>query len=148
MKPKHFLQRRTRCISFGDPIHKLWDRDRKIAKENFGKKIKSTGFMFFPGSYFREAEGRLSIRSCLQDAVINSAPSIGKYIDKNELYRQCPPRKVKYSNISEIENTSCVRNVMKVTQVYLIQIETWVAACIMIIVNDVMFICTCNVRSD
>ena len=57
------------------------------------------------------------MRSCLQDAVINSAPRIGNFIDKKELYRQCPPRRVKDSNISEIENTSCVRNVMEVTVV-------------------------------
>ena len=117
VKPKHFLQRRTRCISFGDPIYELWDRDRKIAGDNFGKKRKPTGFIFFPGSDFREAEGHLSMSLCLQDAVINSSPRIGKYIDKQELYRQCLPRKVKDRNISEIENTSCVRNVMKVTPV-------------------------------
>ena len=55
--------------------------------------------------------------SCLQNAVINSAPRIGKYIDKQELYRQCPPRKVKDTNISETENISCVKNIMKVTTV-------------------------------
>ena len=117
MKPKHFLQIITGCISFGDPIHELWDKDRKIARDNFGKKRKSTGFMFFPGSDFREAEGPLLMRSCLQDAIINSSPRIGKYIDKQELYIQCLPRKVKDTNISEIENTSCVRNVMKLTPV-------------------------------
>ena len=57
MKPKHFLQKITRCIFFGDPLHALWDRDRKIARDNFGKRIKSTGFIYFPGSEFREAEG-------------------------------------------------------------------------------------------
>ena len=57
------------------------------------------------------------MRSCLQDPVINDAPIIGKFINKQELYRQFPPRRVKDSNISEIENTSCVRNVMNVTPV-------------------------------
>ena len=78
MKPKHFLQRKTVCISLGDPLHELWDRDRKIARDNFGKKRKSTGFIYLPGSEFRESEGNLSMRSCLQDTVINSAPRIGK----------------------------------------------------------------------
>ena len=100
MKPKIFLQRRTRCISFGDPLHELWNRDRKIARDSFGKKRKSTGFIYLPGSKFREAEGHLSMRSCLQDAVINYAPRIGKYINRHELYRQCYPRKVKDTNIS------------------------------------------------
>ena len=64
------------------------DRDRKASKEIFGKKGKSTGFIYVPGSTFREAEGQLSMRSCLQDADINSAPIIGEYIDKHELYSQ------------------------------------------------------------
>ena len=80
----------------------MWDRYREMAKDNFGRKIKATGCIYLPGSYFREAEGHLSMRSCLQDAVINSAPRIGKYIDQQELYRQCPPIKVKDSNIYEI----------------------------------------------
>ena len=81
------------------------------------KKRKITRCIYLPGSGFREAEGNLSMRSCLQDAVINSAPRIGKFINKQELYRQCPPRRVKDSHISEIENTSCVRNFMNVTPV-------------------------------
>ena len=65
-----------------DTVQKLWDRDRKIPRDSFGKKIKSTGFIYLPGSKYREAEVRLKLRSCLQDAVINSAPRIGKYINK------------------------------------------------------------------
>ena len=81
------------------------------------KNRKSTGFVYLPGSEFHEAEGHLSMRSCLKYAVINSVPRIGKYIDKQELYRQCIPRKVKDTNISEIENSSCVKFFMKVTPV-------------------------------
>ena len=86
------------------------------------------------------------MRSYLQDAVINSAPRIGKFINKQELYRQCPPRRVKDSNIYEIENTSCVRNVMKVTPVSGIYQVAWGAASILRRVNDGVFICTCNVQ--
>ena len=50
VKPKIFLQRRMRCTYFGDPIQAMWDRDRRIARDNFGKKRKSTGFIFSPGS--------------------------------------------------------------------------------------------------
>ena len=60
----------------------MWDRDRKIARDNFGRKRKPTGFIYLLGSKFREAEGHFSMRSCLQDAVINSAPSIGKQTSK------------------------------------------------------------------
>ena len=58
------------------------------------------------------------LRSCLQDTVINSFPMIGKYINRLEFYRQCPPRRVKDIKNSDIENTSCVRNVIIVTPVY------------------------------
>ena len=111
-----------RYTSGSDPIHQMWDRDRKIARDNFCRKRKSTGFIYLPGSEFREAEGHLTMRSCLQDAVINYDPMIGKYINKLELYRQCPTRRVKDKKMSEIENTSCVKNVMKVTPVYGIEI--------------------------
>ena len=80
----------------------MFDRDRKTAKENFGRKRKATGCIYLPGSGLREAEGHLSMRSCLQDDVINSAPRIRKFINKQELYRQCPPRRVNDSHISEI----------------------------------------------
>ena len=83
---------------------------------------KSTGFIYLPGSKFCEAEGHFLMRSCLQDSGINSSPSIGKYINKLELYRHCPPRKVKDTRMSEIENTSCVRNFMRVTSVSGIEI--------------------------
>ena len=98
----------------------MYDRDRKIARDNFGRKRKSTGFIYLPGSKFRESEGHLTIRLCLQYAVINFAPRIGKYINKLELYRQCPPRRVKDTKMSEIKNNSCVRNVMRVTPVSII----------------------------
>ena len=92
-----------RCTSFGDPLQAIFCRDRKTARESFGKKGKSTGFIYVPGSKFREAEGHLSMRSYLQDYFINSSPRIGKYIDKHEFYRQYPPRRVKDTNISEIK---------------------------------------------
>ena len=96
----------------------MCNRDRKISRDNLGRKIKLTGFIYLPGEKFREAEGRLLMRSCLQDSVINSAPSIGKYINKLELYIQCPPRRVKNTKITKIEDTSFVRNFMRVTPVY------------------------------
>ena len=80
VKPKHFLPRRMIYTSGGDAIQEMRDRYRKIARDNFGRKRKPTGFIYLPGSKLREAEGHLLMRSCLQDAVINYAPGIGKYI--------------------------------------------------------------------
>ena len=50
--------------------------------------------------------------------------------------------------MSEIENTSCVRNVMRVTPVSGIEIEPWGAASILRRVNYGVYICTCSVISD
>ena len=55
---------------------------------------------------------------------------------------------MKDSNISEIENTSFVRNVMEVTTVSGIEILTWGASSILRRVNDGFFICICNFKSD
>ena len=38
-----------RCTSGGYPKQEMWDRDRKIARDNFGRKRKSTGFIYLPG---------------------------------------------------------------------------------------------------
>ena len=73
----------------------------KWQKKNLVEK-KSTECIYLLGSGLREAEDHLSMGSCLQYAVINYAPRIGKIIDKQELDRQCPPRTVKDSHISEI----------------------------------------------
>ena len=62
----------------------MWDRDRKTARDNFCRKIKPIGFIYPPGSKLCDAEGHFTMRSCLQDSVINSAPRIGKYINKVE----------------------------------------------------------------
>ena len=125
MKSEYFLQRRMRYTPGCDPIQQMWYRDKKIARDNFGGKMKSTGFIYLPGSNFGEAEGHLTMSSYLQDAGINYAPGIGKYINKLELYIQCPPRRVKDTKMYDIENTLCVRNVMRVTPVSGIEIEPW-----------------------
>ena len=85
----------------------MWDTDLKITKEHFGRKIKSTGNIYLPGSQYREAEGYLKLRLCLQNAIINYAPRIEKHINKLELYNQCPTRRVKDRKMSEIENYLC-----------------------------------------
>ena len=120
---------------------------RKCQNRILVKKRKPTGCIFLPGSGFREAEGNFKMRSCLQDAVINSAPRIGKFINKLKLYRKFPPRRVNNSHISEIENCPCVRNVMNVTPVSGINRIAWGAASILRTVNDGVYICTCNVQS-
>ena len=74
----------------------------KKTKENFVRKIKLTGYTYPPGFQYSEAGGHLKLRSCLHDTIIIYASSIGKYINKHELYRQSPPRIVKDTNMNEI----------------------------------------------
>ena len=112
----------------------------KEKRSNFGRKRKPSGCIFLSGSGFGEAEGNLIMRSCLKDAVINYAPRIGKFINKQELYRQCPPRRVKNSHVSNIEDSSCVRNVMNVTPVLGINRVAWGADSIARRVNDGVYI--------
>ena len=87
------------------------------------------------------------MRSCLKDAVINSAPRIGKFINKQELYRKFPPRRVKNSHIYEIENCASVSNVMNITPISGIEEVPWGAASIIKTVNDGVYICVCNVQN-
>ena len=58
----------------------MWERDWIITEDNIGRKIKPTGYIYLLGSKYRDAEGHLKLRSCLQDAAVNYAPSIGKYV--------------------------------------------------------------------
>ena len=38
VKQKHFKKTGMGCSSGYDPIQQMWDRDRKIARDNFGRK--------------------------------------------------------------------------------------------------------------
>ena len=42
-----------------------------------GRKQNSTGYFFITGSPYRDDEGSSQTRSCLRDAIINSAQGIG-----------------------------------------------------------------------
>ena len=125
----------------------MLDRNFKEAKQNFGRKRKPIGCIFLSDSGLRDAVGNLKLRSCLQDSVINSAPRIGKFLNKEKLYRQCPPRRVKNSHISEIEKCACVTNAMNITPISGIEEVKWGAASILRNVNDGVYICICNVHN-
>ena len=69
----------------------------KQSRQNVGRK-KSTGYILLSGPQLREAEGHMNLSSCLHVTIIHPAPIIVKYINKNELYKQCAPRRVKDTN--------------------------------------------------
>ena len=50
--------------------------------------------------------------------------------------------------MTDIENTSCVRSVTKVTPIARIEREYWGADIILRRVNNEVYICTCLLRSD
>ena len=50
--------------------------------------------------------------------------------------------------MTEIENISCVRSVLKLTPVIRIERESWGAASIIRRVNYGVYICTCSFRYD
>ena len=88
-----------------------------IKCENIKRKIwgeiNSTGFIYLPGSQFRQAEITLELRSFLHYAIINAEPRILKFVNKNELYIQCPPIYLKDTNLDESKNSSCGSSVKK-----------------------------------
>ena len=67
----------------------------------------------------------MKLGTCLHNAIIHTAPSIGDYIRGCELYIQWPPRRVQEININEIDNSSCVRNVMTVTPMFKKERDKW-----------------------
>ena len=68
------------------------------------KITKPKGYVYLPGSKFRQEERNLELRSCLHDDVVNDAPHVGKYINKYELYRQCPPMQLNNTIMNYIDN--------------------------------------------
>ena len=78
------------AFCFCGPLQAMFDRDRKMAKDNFGRKRKATGCIYLPRSVFREAEGHLSMRSCLQDAVIKSCPKNWKVYEQIGIVHTVP----------------------------------------------------------
>ena len=70
-----------------------------------------------------------------------------KFINKQELCRQCPPKRVKNSNIYEIENCACETKVMNITPVLGTEEVAWGTAIILRTVNDGVYICVCNVHN-
>ena len=51
-----------------------------------GRKGEATCFVYLRGSPYCDSEVSRQLRSCLHDAIINSAPRIGGGIDRLELY--------------------------------------------------------------
>ena len=53
-------------------------KDTRIRRTYSGRKRKATGYVLITGSPYRDAEGLSQLRSCLHDAIISTAPIIGK----------------------------------------------------------------------
>ena len=66
-------------------------KDTRIRRTYSGRKRKATGYVLLSGSPYRDAEGYAQLRSCLNDAIVNTSPRIGggltnqNYIDNVHL---------------------------------------------------------------
>ena len=55
-----------------------------MRRTNSGRKRKATGHVLIIGQPYRDAEVSSQLRSCLRDAIVNSAPRIGgKWTNNN-----------------------------------------------------------------
>ena len=111
------------------------------------EKSKPSRYLYLLGFKFFYAERGLDLSSCLHDDVVKSAPCIGKYINKSELCRQCPPRRVKYTSMNEIEKPTRFSSFMNVFLVLKTSIHKWVANITLQKVHYGVYICTYTVKN-
>ena len=62
-----------------------------------------------------------------------------------ELYRQCPPRRDKYTHITELEKIECVSSVMTITPLLKIDREKMGAMGILLVIDYGVYVCICTV---
>ena len=62
-------------------------------------------------------------------------------------YRQCPPRRVKYTQIIELEKCGCVSSVITIAAVLNIEREKIYNTGILLIIDDGVYVCICTVYS-
>ena len=88
--------------------------------------LRATGYMYRKGSPYRYAEGLPQLRLCLHDAIINAYLIIDETIEILELYRQCPPKRLKDTQMAELEKCECVSFVMTIAPAINIDRKKWV----------------------
>eukprot|EP01048_Picozoa_sp_COSAG05_P024072 COSAG05_NODE_5495_length_1159_cov_1.066038_2_plen_268_part_01 len=52
------------------------------------------------------------LRSCMQDTVVQGVEMLGGQIDKEQLMRECPPRKTKNTSLEELEAAPTINSVV------------------------------------
>ena len=66
-------------------------------------------------------------------------------MDKLELYRQCPPRRLKDTNLAELEKCKCVSSVMTIAPIINIDRENMYDFVILLVIDDGVYVCICTV---
>ena len=64
-----------------------------------------------------------------------------------EFYRQCLPRRVKDTHLTELEKCECVSSVMTISPVLNIDREKMGDMGILLIIDGSVYVCICNVYS-
>ena len=59
-------------------------KDKRIRQTYSGIKLRAICYVYLNGSPYHNAKGLSHLRSCLRDAIVNSAPIIGGKIKKSE----------------------------------------------------------------
>ena len=134
-------------ISRHKEIEVIYKR-QNIIKGLFRDKTKGNMFFYLQGSPYSYAEVSSQIRSCLHDSMVNTAPRIGQIMDKLEQYRQCSPRRVKCTNMTELEKCDCLSSVTTIAHILNIGREKKGAMRILQVINDGVYVCICRVFSD
>ena len=81
-------------------IKNYYIKDTRIHQTYSVRKRRAAGYVYLNSSPYSDAEGSSQLISCLHDSIINSAPRIGGGVDNLELYRQCPPRRVRDTHMT------------------------------------------------
>ena len=122
-------------------------KDTRIRQTYSRRKRKETGYVYITSSSYRDAEGLSQLRSCLHDLIMNASPRIGEKTDKPELNRQCLPRRVKDTEIKELEKCECVSSVMTIVIVLNTEREKMGPLGILMRVDDGVYVCNYNIYS-
>ena len=64
-----------------------------------------------------------------------------------ELYRKCPPRRVKNAHMTELEKFKCLLSVTTITPIMKLETQKMDATRILLVIDDGVYVCICKVYS-
>ena len=123
-------------------------KDKRISWTYSGRKQRATGYVYLNGSPYLDAEGLSQLISCLRLDIINAAPIIGGGVDKLELYRQCPPRRLKDTYLKELGKCECLSSLITIVPVLNTERDKMGTMVILLRIDDGFYVCICTVYTE